>query len=220
MEIVVTSFVAKIIVVLIAAIIIAALAYNKQDVWSVLVIAAVLGVLQWLCKADVIGFGHDYWRHLLIGAFIYGGCGVVWLVIKWIRYANTYSERAFELYSKNYQAFLVRHKLSEDTQEIPEELRSSWQAVLEAIKHDGYHRYLRDDYGHCYDRSPVTKSAQVSEHKMLLIRWGMYWPISLGSWVFVDMVRDGFTFIYHRLEGVLQRLSDDIHRKYFEKAKV
>lgn len=60
-------------------------------------------------------------------------------------------------------------------------------------------------------KSEITP--KVSKYKSKIILWILYWPSYLVIYLFSDVVRDTLNFVYRKVSGYFQSVSDDSFNK-------
>jgi hypothetical protein len=120
----------------------------------------------------------------LLAAYL--AVGVVWGVVKWSLYVHNQLDR--------YNEFKDKFLRENDAKELTPQLSREMQKTLRSQA--------------SYDSNRVIVNPQVSEHKSTIILWMSYWPFS-ATWTLVnDPVRKLYQFVYSRLRGSLQAISD------------
>jgi hypothetical protein len=152
--------------------------------WSFVTAAAFVGLLHW--KGDLALFSWIAANPLMFAGILawYVLVGCIWGVAKWTFHVK---DSAFE-YKETRRKFLQSNGIKDVNlnTRVPEELKIEWD------QSSRYGRYR----------------PQASDNKALIMMWMGYWPWSM-SW---SLLRDPFKWIYNRLAGRLERISEEIYR--------
>lgn len=123
----------------------------------------------------------------LAGYFV---AGALWAFLKWF----FYTRRQLEKYYEHRQEFL-RSRTSGlkigFRDPLPENLKDEWKSYR--------------GYTSRYELNP-----QISEHKMSCYIWIAYWPFSMVWTLIDDPVRRLVKWIYRKISGTLQNISDAV----------
>ncbi len=134
------------------------------------------------------------WLFAVIGIVFYGVVGGIWATFYWSLYSNEKTEPYFDMRDRwlSSKGISLSHK-----DPMLEELKEEWVRFIEC-----------DD-----DRISLCTTIKVKNNKSKIMTWIGYWPISLGSWVFQDMVRGAVKMIYNNIADRLQRIADRVFAK-------
>ncbi len=111
--------------------------------------------------------------------------GTGWSIVKWWLYVTRQREKYEEV-----KTDFLQSKAAPGAK-IPDKAREKWAEMVRA----------RTAYG--FEFRPRAR-----EHKADILFWMTYWPWS-GFWTLLnDPIRRLFRAIYHRITGILQRISD------------
>jgi hypothetical protein len=152
--------------------------------------------LQWLGDVNLIGFVVANPLKLLAVVAAYFVLGGAWGAVKWWILIG---DRLHE-YKELKEEFLVARGLPAGTKVVPAERKAEWKEKLE------HHR----DYSR--GGGLLSDAPRVRSNKGRILRWMTFWPVSLIWSIINDFVKRIFRSIYHRIAGVLQRMSDNMFR--------
>lgn len=139
---------------------------------------------------------------ILVGMALYFPIGGAWAFFRWYMFVHAQLDKYIEFKT---QWLISKGQTSFD--DIPDSLKEEWAKYLDGVDKNSYIADLR--------RKDIVKPPLVREHKSKLLRWIGYWPISVISWAFNDMVRGFCKMIYSSIANWLQ----DMSNKIFEKVK-
>jgi len=184
--------------------------------WMVIVAAFVLITILEECEKGAIAFAalvatvallnvsspifttllHNPKRTILL-VIAYFVVGTVWGFIKWFLFVT----RQLEKYNEAKANFLRSNNATVLTPKLAKDLK----------------KYITEDL---YGEYSIEVNPQVRAHKSDVMRWMTYWPFS-GLWTLInDPVRRAFRWIYARMQGTMQAVSDRVFRKANEDMKL
>jgi len=68
-----------------------------------------------------------------------------------------------------------------------------------------------------YYKKGFSTSISVSEHKDKVSAWMMYWPFSFSWYILNDPIVNFYNFLYHKLQGIYNSISESERTKYLKK---
>lgn len=150
----------------------------------------VLGLL------SVVGFGclmhfgfHVDILHLIMSMWywtpLYFVVGALWAVWRWYLFATEQANKFVEM----KMDWLQSQRVTGDT--VPPELKEKWAAHLDN-----------------YENRELARPPLVRTHKSRIMGWIGYWPLSVLSWFFKDMLRGVVKAIYTYLHDWLQSIAN------------
>jgi hypothetical protein len=178
-------------------------AAEKESGWTIIATAA-LGLLVFSGFPQLA----EFFSHpvnvvaTLVGYLVFG---IAWAFLKWYMVLSKAKTRFVEfrdryLDQKNLDAgyFSTAPKTDEDF--------AAHKAYIEAIeKAFGNHRI----HGAKSVQEAITNMRPLaSRHKSSIIFWIGYWPFSVIWFLISDLVREFAEFVYNKVAGTFQRLSD------------
>ena len=169
------------IIALLAAIaIVAAIEYDSGQNATIVAVAFVAIMVLFSNVEAPFTWLMNNWLLLAVMVVAYIGVGGGWSVVKWYFHCLALRDN----YREEKSEFLTSNNISGDT--IPEELKESWKR--------------RIGYGY--------KTPQVRENKATILMWMTYWPFSAFWTLLNDPIKRAFKWVYNRLGGMLQGISD------------
>ena len=124
---------------------------------------------------------------LVVGYF---AAGAAWSFVKWYFYVLRIKDRVQEAKTK----FLERSKITDG--KIPDSHKARWKEILNS------------EFG--YRRRSLPPKA--TENKSRILMWMSYWPFSAVWTLINDPVKRAFEYLYARLSGLMQKISDHIFK--------
>ncbi|MEK6828902.1 MAG: hypothetical protein AABY15_02165 [Nanoarchaeota archaeon] len=132
---------------------------------------------------------------LFIGGYIVSG--IIWSVIKWKSYISK-SARHFEQLKVTFKAKVG-------------DIGGNWNRWIEYLNQNQFG--LRNVYSFSQSDEPVDIIRKITinanSKKSLIVSWIAYWPMSLGATVLNDPLRRLGNYIYDRISGKFQRMSEN-----------
>jgi len=135
---------------------------------------------------------------MFIGGYIVAG--IIWALIKWKSYISE-SARNFKAVKED---FISKYK----------DIGSNWALWIETLnKNKSKFKVGKWDYVsfHTTDEpEDVVKSLTINANnkKSLIVSWIAYWPMSIAATLLNDPIRRFMSFIYDRISGIFQRMSN------------
>lgn len=179
--------------------------FERGALATVTVVVAILVVHIWGGKILLTKVAEHPWRTLEY-AGIYLVIGTLWGISKWysfVRRARRKFDEALDLFREHwklpgtvdsYRSRTHRHDMgTKDLRSEEEVFKDAWKSVVS----DGAYRTISFEY------KPDPK-----KHKERILIWMTYWP-----WSFLwTMLNDPFKAAYHRILGLLKRISEGAFR--------
>jgi len=162
---------------------------NEHGFIGLLSTIAYAMVLQLAFKVDVAGWLLSHPLAIGIFAVLYLFIGSGWSFWRWFLFVKDkrepYDQMKTEwLSSKGETTFST----------IPAHLKEEWVKYIEAG----------------YNRKELCKTPQVRDYKSKVLRWIGYWPISVISWAFNDMIRRFVKIVYNYIHDWLQSIANRV----------
>jgi hypothetical protein len=187
--------------ILIAALVIAiAIAVEvEREGWATTFFSASIALLLWHYWSDIWGWISSNPRDTMLFTGGYIALGITWALIKWKSYISA---------SSRYFKFLG-DKFKEEIGEIG----ANWRRWVDALnKHKkqlkvkSYTSFSEQD-----EPEDVIKKVTISaaDKKSTIVSWIAYWPMSIAATLLNDPIRRFFSWIYDRISGVFQRMSNN-----------
>lgn len=119
---------------------------------------------------------------LVLGYFV---GGTIWSVIKWYFHGLNLRDE----YRLVKERFFSREGITGD--KIPQALISKWEGTI-------------------FSNFPKGVPPKAMDNKASIMMWMTHWPFSLVWTILNDPIRRIFMFVYSRLAGLMQKISDRI----------
>lgn len=150
--------------------------------------------LQLCGNVNLLSYVFYNWIYLIpiLAAYLLLGAG--WGIFKWRNLVVNRLHEYFNLFAE----FLRKKGLPSDITVLPVSYRVEWKQCIERTR----------DYSTGQTVADVPLARQ---HKARIIRWMSLWIFSATLYVFKDMVREVFQWMYAKLANFLQRLADNIY---------
>ena len=150
-------------------------------------------LLQFGFKMDVVGWILSHPIPLIIFGCLYFFIGAGWGFWLWFLFAKDQKEPYL---NKRTDWLVSKGETKFDS--IPISLKEEWA------------KYVNDHY----EIRNMMKPPLVRDHKAKVMRWIGYWPLSLITWAFNDMIRRFvkmvYNYIHDWLQGIANRVFADI----------
>lgn len=176
---------------------------EKESGWSIIVTAA-LGLLVFN------GFPQlsEFFSHpvnvvaTVVGYLIFG---IAWAFTKWYMVLNK-TKTTFTTFRDDY---LAKNKLADGYfSTLP-------KTQEDALAHEEYVKAITKRFGYHGYHEPKTVQEAIkcirplaSKHKSSIMFWIGYWPFSVIWFLVSDLVREFAEYVYNKVAGTFQRLSD------------
>ena len=156
-----------------------------------------------ICRVDPSADDTRFW---VLGVASYVGLGVGWTYVKWTLLVS----RTKDLYVSTKLQFISDLNLPEDFLQASSEDKYRSDAHQYRLFAD---RVVEAGLADAIDQVSVANivkevTPRVERHKVAILTWMMYWPVSALAYFMVDLVRDAFEAIYRRLRARYQAISD------------
>ena len=182
---------------------------EKESMWSI-VVTAILGYFVYLGFPQVVGFLSNP-INLALTVAGYLVIGVAWSFTKWYMLINKVKTEFVEF----RDTYLKNANLKPGYFSTTVDLNDS----KNVDHHNDYIKAIKLRFGDktrgCSDTvSEVIRSIspKAAKHKAAIMFWIGYWPFSIIWFVISDMVREVATWIYARISGTFQRVSDSMFK--------
>jgi hypothetical protein len=173
---------------------------TEHGLLGLLSTAIYLALLQWGFHVDVLYWFVHHLGHIFVGIGFYAALGAAWAFWRWYLFAHEQLEPYFKMRSE-----WLSSKGQSNLDYIPEDLKEEWV------------KYLEEDKTYGYSNTPSRKSLcstpKVMKYKTKIMRWIGYWPISVLSWIFNDMVRAMVKMVYTSIADRLQAIAHNVFAK-------
>jgi hypothetical protein len=168
------------------------LSESEHGFLAFLSVVAYLAILKFVFGVPVELIALKNWQHLLLGVAGYTVVGLGWSCWRWYLFAKD----SLEPYKK-LRADWLKSKGQPNLKEVPEQLKEEWG------------KYIKDDS--CWNgRKNACMVPQYHDHVAKVMRWIGYWPISLMSWAFNDMVRIFLRMLANFISDWLQSIANRV----------
>jgi hypothetical protein len=166
---------------------------NEHGALGLVSTVAYLAILRFVFGIPLERFTVANWQYVLLAAAGFIGIGLLSAVWLWTMFAR----KEFEPYAK-MRADWLESKGQTQFRKVPDELKDEWG------------KYLKEREG-CYDeRLKHCKPPLYKNNVDKIMRWIGFWPISMASWAFNDMIRTFLrmlaNFISDWLQGIANRV--------------
>jgi hypothetical protein len=151
--------------------------------WSLGAGVAFLVAIQWQSDLGIFAWIAAHPTSFLVGLLVYFVVGSIWGVTKWFFYVKD-SVLKYKEVRRDFLSHHTRMKKATLDTLVPEEYKLEW-----------------DNY--CFKTPP-----KASDNKSKIVMWMGYWPWSL----FWTMLRDPFKWMYNRLAGRLEKISEAAYK--------
>jgi hypothetical protein len=170
---------------------------RDQGWFTSLFVGAVLVALAAFSSFNPFHWAVEHYNQVILVSVLYLIIGtVVWAPLKWVFFVKKVTKKLAKEKSR-WTKENGRQSHKKDFDGVP---------IIETDE-DYYKRFLRD-VGHEFDVTPSDGSLQVSKNKGRIMVWLAYWPFSLFASIFSDLFRNVYEFLYERIAGALQAISD------------
>lgn len=168
----------------------------EREGWATTFFSASIVLLFWQYWGEIWGWIsiNTGGTLMFIGGYIIAG--IIWALIKWKSYISE-SARNFIAVK---EAFISKHG----------DIGSKWLTWIETLNanrrkfKNGYSFYERDD-----SEEVVAKlTINANDKKSLIVSWIAYFPMSIAATLLNDPIRRFMSFIYDRISGIFQRMSN------------
>jgi hypothetical protein len=177
-------------------ILISAMVEMENSGWATTFFSISIVLLFWHYWSDIWGWiaQNPADTFIFIGGYIVGG--VIWSIIKWKSYISG-SARHFE-YLKN--------KFIAEVGQIGANW-NKWISVLNKNSHklNNSSFYEKDEPGDIIKKLTIS----ANEKKSVIVSWIAYWPMSIAATLLNDPIRRLMSYIYDRISGIFQRMSNN-----------
>jgi len=185
--------------ILIAAIIaISILVEIEERGWATTIFCISMALVLWKYWDDVFSWISQNPTGTLLFILFYTLSGIIWSIIKWKSYISKYA-RAFQIVKEN---FIKKHG----------EIASKWNKWIDWLREHKEELTPGGYIGFAEIDSPedIAKRLTISSNsnKGLIVSWIAYWPMSIASTLLNDPFRRFMNWIYDRISGVFQRMSE------------
>jgi len=171
--------------------------YN-QGGWATISLLAVLGILQWWAKVDIIGAVRQEPLLAVAGVAAYLIAGTLWAFVKWWFYVRAERRKYDEFKAEWLKASdLPLDGVPHTSMLLPD---GTWSEKMK----ESFARAVASQWDPRIEVYP-----QVAQHKQQIYLWLCYFPWSLIWTLIDDPVRRAFKWIYGEIRQALQRISDD-----------
>lgn len=131
-----------------------------------------------------------YQKEIALSVVAYFLVGLIWLTFKWINLVR----KQLVVYDQTFVRFCIKNNLPENTKVLPKELRADWK------------RYAKNEA--TYKQRSIAEPPQIKNYYKEAINWTLLWPFSMLSYLFKDLLKDFFDFIWRYIVNYLQAVSD------------
>jgi hypothetical protein len=168
---------------------------NEHGALGLVAAAGYLCILKFGFGISVELFALANFQYILLGAVGYFIIGGIWSCIRWHLYATD----ELEPYLKMRNDWLAS-KGQVTFKKVPEDLKEEWAKYLKADSD----KWTNDS------RTRKCKVPLYKDHVTKVMRWIGYWPISLLTWIFNDMVRTFVRMVANFLADWLQSIANRV----------
>jgi len=187
-------------VLLIALIIAISIAVEvEREGWATTFFSAAIALLLWHFWTDIWGWISMNPTDTFIFTGGYIAAGVIWALIKWKSYISV-SSRHFKMLGETFK------------KEVGQ-IGANWRRWIDTLNKN--YRQLRvKSYVTFNERDEpediITKlTISAKDKKSTIVAWIAYWPMSIAATLLNDPIRRFFSWIYDRISGVFQRMSNN-----------
>lgn len=153
------------------------------DCWPFIIIATLVYIaIGWFIGALSLAWIGQHPLQALAVPAAYLAIGSVWMVFRWWRFVKRRCRQYAEL-----KASSAKINASDEAFAV------RWRSIA--------------GYG-----DQATVPPQVSANKGMLLGMLSFWPFSMLSYIFADLLRDVFATIFRRLSCTMQRISDSVFK--------
>lgn len=135
-------------------------------------------VVHFFCHINLFSFIQDHWKDLAIGASLYVVAGILWSIIRWT------------LFVRDTRDAYLAAKAAVDQTLPQDKIQARYAEIQQEFK-----------YSHKFPPQPLYFQEKI-------ISWTAYWPVSIVSFVFSDLVVRFFNRIYKTFSGIYTKISD------------
>lgn len=169
-----------------------ALTENDHGILGLLSTIGYCCILQFVFHVDIAGWVLKNPWHLTLFVGGYFIAGSIWSFWRWFLFVRD----KLEPYNKLKAEWLLKKGVVQ-FDVIPDELREDWV------------KYIEEDY----QRRDLVKTPLVRDNRSKIMRWIGYWPLSVVTWAFNDMVRRFVKIIYNSIHDWLQSVANRVFSK-------
>lgn len=166
-----------------------ALVENEHGFFGLLSTVVYGCVLQFVFKVDVVNVVLSHPVPFVVFAAIYFFVGAGWSFWRWYLFVKD----KLEVYTNMKTEWLISQGESQFTT-IPDHLKKKWAAYIEER----------------WERKEILQIPLVRDHKSEIMRWIGWWPVSVISWTFNDMIRRFVRIVYNTIYNWLQNIANNI----------
>jgi hypothetical protein len=172
-----------------------ALVACKRGAYFLLSFVVYLGLLQFLGNTPVLEFVQIHF--LLIAGIVAGYLciAVVWFNWRWHWLTSKMRGRYDEVFATwRHPKGIQDLPPCEDESEQADALRIEWE--------DYFAQHGHDEFGR------IEFRPRFRQHKDAILTWMAAWPLDLLVWLFSEVLRDFWTMIYYKFQGMLQEIME------------
>jgi protein-S-isoprenylcysteine O-methyltransferase Ste14 len=176
---------------------------EHESGWAVILTAA-LGILIFAGFPQLSEF-FSHPTNVVATAVGYLVFGILWAFTKWYMLINK-TKTEFTTFRDKY---LTKNNLN------PGYFSTAPKTQEDELTHDAYVMAIVRQFGYTGYHAPITVQEAIkcirpmaSRHKLSIMFWIGYWPFSVIWFLISDLVREFAEFVYNKVAGTFQRLSD------------
>jgi hypothetical protein len=177
-------------------ILISAMVEMENSGWATTFFSLSIALLFWHYWSDIWGWvsQNPFDTFIFTGGYIIAG--IIWSIIKWKSYISR-SARHFEY---------LKTKFTTEIGQIGANW-IRWIAWLDKDSHklNNAHFYERDEPEDIVRKLTIN----ANEKKPVIVSWIAYWPMSIAATLLNDPIRRLMSYIYDRISGLFQRMSNN-----------
>jgi hypothetical protein len=172
-----------------------ALVAFKRGAYFLLSLVVYLGLLQFLGNTPVLEFIQNHFLTIVGCGAGFLGVAVLWFNWRWHWLTSKMRGR----YNEVFAAWCQRKGIQdlpgcEDESEQADALRIEWENYFSEHGHDEFGR--------------IEFRPRFRQHKDAILTWMAAWPLDMLVWLFSEVLRDFWTMIYYKFQGLLQAIME------------
>lgn len=173
--------------------------------WATTIFSVSIALIFWHYWSDIWGWVSQNPVDTIVFTVGYILSGIIWSIIKWKSYISD-SARYFESLKTE---FIAKYG----------DIGSNWIKWIDFL--NSHSEKLTKSYGSFkveHEPSDIIKKITINanDKKSVIVSWIAYWPMSIGATLLNDPVRRLMSYIYDRISGLFQRMSDNSANKLGE----
>lgn len=165
----------------------------EEGSWATTIFSISIALLLWKYWGEVFGWISQNPLSTLLFIAFYTISGIIWAIIKWKSYISRHARKILAV--------------KEEFVRVNGDISKNWVLWVKYLNNEFRGVYLQesDEPEDVYKKMAIS----ASDKSGVIISWITYWPMSIASTLLNDPVRRFMTWIYERVSGLFQRMSEN-----------